>query len=126
MFVFIQYSDRKFSATAFALCIAVALPPPCHALWCCSVVLHQGVLRCNARLIFTHHMSLIVRLWVQIRKTLFDMQTTATGYTGVDVLAAVDAISSLRGNVSAMADSADNYADEGLYTVSFCSDLVMS
>lgn len=71
-------------------------------------------------------MSLIVRLWVQIRKTLFDMQNTATGYPGVDVLAAVDAISSLRGNVSAMADSADNYADEGLYTVSFCSDLFMS
>ena len=52
---------------------------------------------------------------MQIRKTLFDISSNATGY-GVDVGAAVSAISSLRGNVSAMADSAGNYADEGFMT----------
>ncbi|DBA74599.1 hypothetical protein WJX79_002450 [Trebouxia sp. C0005] len=52
-----------------------------------------------------------------IRKTLFDMMSTSTGY-GVDVGMAVSAISSLRGNVSAMASNTTpaNYADEALTT----------
>ncbi len=56
---------------------------------------------------------------LQIRKTLFDMMDTPTGY-GVDVGMAANTISSLRGNVSAMASNTTpaNYADEGITTVS--------
>lgn len=52
-----------------------------------------------------------------IRKTLFDNGDQDTGY-GVTVLDAVDTVSSLRGNVSAMASGTTppNYADEGLVT----------
>ena len=54
---------------------------------------------------------------MQIRKTLFDNGYHETGY-GVTVLDAVDTVSSLRGNVSAMASGTTppNYADEGLVT----------
>ena len=56
---------------------------------------------------------------LQLRKTLFDMMSTPTGY-GVDAGMAANAISSLRGNVSAMASNTTppNYADEGITTVS--------
>ena len=56
---------------------------------------------------------------LQIRKTLFDMMSTPTGY-GVNVGMAANTISSLRGNVSAMASGTTppNYADEGITTVS--------
>ena len=56
-------------------------------------------------------------LFLQIRKTLFDMMDMPTGY-GVDIGDAVAAISSLRGNVSAMASMTDppTYADEGFET----------
>ena len=56
-------------------------------------------------------------LSLQIRKTLFDMMDMPTGY-GVNIGDAVDAVSSLRGNVSAMASMTDppNYADEGFET----------
>lgn len=66
------------------------------------VSLHQGTVSC-----------------LQIRKTLFDMMSTPTGY-GVDVGMAANTISSLRGNVSAMASGTTppNYADEGITTVS--------
>ena len=54
---------------------------------------------------------------VQIRKTLFDQKDDPTGY-GNSIADAVAAISSLRGNVSAMASSSDpaNSADEGFNT----------
>ena len=54
---------------------------------------------------------------LQLRKTLYDEMDTVTGY-GVTVGAIADAISSLRGNVSAMASNSTppNYADEGLTT----------
>ena len=63
-------------------------------------------------------------LWVQIRKTLFDSYNNATGY-GVTVGQATDAISSLRGNISAAASNTmpPNFADEGLYTFNGSSNV---
>jgi len=58
-------------------------------------------------------------LCLQIRKTLFDMMSTATGYS-VDVGMTANTISSLRGNISATPSNTTppNYADEGITTVS--------
>lgn len=55
---------------------------------------------------------------MQLRKTLFDQMGEPTGYDGVSIGEAVSAISSLRGNVSAMASNSDppNSADEGFQT----------
>ncbi len=60
---------------------------------------------------------------LQIRKTLFDMMSMPTGY-GVTVGMAANTISSLRGNVSAMASGTTppNYADEGITTVSIFAE----
>ena len=62
---------------------------------------------------------------LQIRKTLFDMMSMPTGY-GVTVGMAANTISSLRGNVSAMASNTTppNYADEGITTVSSLDKVV--
>ena len=52
---------------------------------------------------------------MQIRKTLFDMMDQPTGY-GVNIGAAVAAVTALRGKVSAAADSANNAAEESFMT----------
>lgn len=70
--------------------------------------------------------------WVQIRNKVYDMLDTLDPY-GIELGFAINAVSALRGQVSAAADSADNSADQGItingvsqHLLSSCNALVMT